>query len=250
MSKKVSFKQKHVAGPPQGQSWVWHAADMRITEKWRKMTLMCHRLLDRIELEHMAHNGLENGRLRISYSQFEEWGISRRSIPVAIKYAVDAGFLDVPKRGYLIKDTTNEYRLTYFATRERVRAADEWSAPTNEWKRRGGKSFFSRAECDTDLGQNVTLTAVAQTPKTAETLEGLLGQNMTHTSISSARGAPAVGAPAVSSHSSPPPSPGRPRQKPPPWDELEKLAETANSTEDGDIRERRATKARIAGGRR
>jgi hypothetical protein len=123
MSKKISFKQTRVAGPPRGARWVWHTDDMRTTERWRKMSLMCHRLLERIELEHMAHNGLENGRLKIAYSQFEDWGISRRSIPAAIKYAVAAGFLDVPKRGYHLKDTTNEYRLTYLATRERIRGA-------------------------------------------------------------------------------------------------------------------------------
>jgi hypothetical protein len=219
---------------------------MRTTEKWRKMTLMCHRLLDRIELEHMAHNGLENGRLKIPYSQFVEWGISRSSIPAAIRYAVEAGFLEVPKRGYHLKDTTNEYRLTYFATRERVRAADEWSAPTNEWKRRAGKSFFSRPEYDTALGQYVTLTEAVQTPKTAETLEPDLGQNVTLSTISTSTGAPA----AVPPPSSPPPPRDRPLHKPPPWDELEKSAETANSTEDRDISEHRATKATTVGGRR
>ena len=93
MSKMISFKEKHIAGPPSGQSWVWHTADMRTTEKWRKMPLTCRRLLDRIELEYLAHARQENGRLKIAYSQFEEYGISRRSIPAAIKYAVDAGFL-------------------------------------------------------------------------------------------------------------------------------------------------------------
>jgi len=185
MSKKISFREKHVAGPPQGSHWVWHTADMRTTEKWRKMPLMCRRLLERIELEHMAHNGRENGRLKIAYSQFVQWGISRRSIPAAIRYAVEAGFLDVPKRGYHLKDTANEYRLTYLATRERVANAYEWSAPTDEWKRRAGKSFFHRAECDTAVGQNVTLTAAVQTPKMAETREGAVGQNVTLTNISS-----------------------------------------------------------------
>src|SRR5438874_12341460 len=211
MSNKISFKAKHVAGPPAGQSWVWHTVDMRTTEKWRKMPLMCHRLLERIELEHMAHNGRENGRLKIAYSQFEKWGISRRSIPAAIKYAVEAGFLEVPKRGYHLKDTMNEYRLTYFATRERVRGSHEWSAPTNEWKRRAGKSFFLRAEGDTALGQNVILTAGTKAPKMAETLEPDLGQNVTLSTIFSAS-VPPVAAPGTAAASSPSPSLARPRK--------------------------------------
>jgi len=168
MSKKVSFKEKHVAGPPSGSRWVWHTADMRNTEKWLRMPLTCRRLLDRIELEHMAHNGQENGRLNVAYSQFVQWNISRRSIPAAIRYAENAGFLEVMKRGYHVKDTTNEYRLTYVATRERVRGVYEWSAPTNEWKQRAGKSFFSRAESDTPLGQKVTLTEMRKSPKRRE----------------------------------------------------------------------------------
>jgi hypothetical protein len=248
MSKKISFKEKHIAGPPAGQSWVWHTADMRTTEKWRKMPLTCHRLLDRIELEHMAHNGLENGRLKIAYSQFEEWGISRRSIPAAILYAVEAGFLEVPKRGYHLKDTTNEYRLTYFATRDPVRGAYEWSAPTDEWKRRAGKSFFSRAECDTPLGQNVTLTEPPRTPKPAESLEPDLGQNVTLSTISPASAHAAGGVPAPTVPSSKPASPALVKE--PPWDEQKKSAGTANSTEGTSFAEYGATKTRIAGGRR
>jgi hypothetical protein len=49
--------------------------------------------------------------------------------------------------------------------------------------------------------------------------------------------------------SAPPSRPSGPRRKPP-WDELEKAAETANSTEETTFAKRGATKARIAGGRR
>ena len=81
------------------------------------------------------------------------------------------------KRGLRLKETTNEYRLTYFATRERTpTGAYEWSAPTNEWKRRAGKSFFSRAESDTQLGQKVTLTGLVETAKSAEILDPDLGR--------------------------------------------------------------------------
>jgi hypothetical protein len=214
MSKKISFKQKDVCRPPKGARWVWHTADMRTTEKWRKMSLMCHRLLERIELENMAHNGLENGRLKIAYSQFEAWGISRRSISAAIKEAINGGFLEV-KQGYHLKDTPNEYRLTYLWTRERIATgAHEYSAPTNEWKWRAGKSFFIGQNVTLTVGQKVTLTAGAKTPKTAETLEGEVGQNVTHTSIlsgsSPGRAAPASALPGVSTPgtvvSSPPPS--------------------------------------------
>ena len=150
------------------------------------MPLMCRRLIERAEIEHMAHKGLENGRLKLAYSQFVEWGISRGSIPAAIRYAVDAGFLEVMRRGYHLKETPNEYRLTYFATRERtVTGAYEWSAPTNEWKRRAGKSFFIDQNPVLTLVQNPVLTDNAETPIMAETLNTALVQYPVHTSISS-----------------------------------------------------------------
>jgi hypothetical protein len=194
----------------------------------------------------MSHNGQENGRLKIPYSQFVEWGISRRSIPAAIKYAVEAGFLDVPKRGYHLKDTMNEYRLTYFATRERVRGTvDEWSAPTNEWKRRAGKSFFDRAECDTDLGQNVTLTEGAGMPQTAETLEPDLGQNVTLSSIFSAS------IPAPARRLAVPPGAVRQKtSKTSPLKGAEKIGASATSTKTGILVDENTTVAITAGGRR
>ena len=229
MSKKVSFKEKHVAGPPSGSRWVWHTADMRNTEKWLRMPLTCRRLLDRIELEHMAHNGQENGRLNVAYSQFVQWNISRRSIPAAIRYAENAGFLEVMKRGYHVKDTTNEYRLTYLATRERVRGVYEWSAPTNEWKQRAGKSFFSRAGSDTPLGQKVTLS-----------------------NISSASGPSAAGARAAAASPPPPtlpvPPPGSQRLPKPTLDPAEKIGAATGSIVNSALNGEGSTLAR-AGGR-
>jgi hypothetical protein len=159
--KKVSFKEKHVVGPPQGEAWVWHTSDMIGREKWLLMPLACRRLLERLEFEHMAHAGQENGRLQVAYTQFVEWGVARRNIAAAIQYAQDAGFLEVTKRGWRMKGAGNEYRLTYYATKERVGGAYVWSAPTNEWKRRGGKFIFSRAISNTNLGQKQTLTGEA-----------------------------------------------------------------------------------------
>ena len=243
MSKKISFKEKHVARPPHGTRWVWHTADLLTADKWRRMTLMCRRLLERIEIEHLAHSGLENGRLKIAYSQFVEWGISRRAIPAAIDYAVRAGFLEVIKRGYHLRDTTNEYRLTYFATREPVRGAVEWSAPTNEWKRLAGKSFFSRAECDTHLGQNVTLTETAEPAELAESLDADLGQNVT-----------------LSNYIYRDPGPPTPRHRlqvpdgavplsTPPSEEDKKSGAAPNSTENVSDAQSNPTTARTAGGR-
>src|SRR3954468_6475690 len=95
MAKSISFKEKHVAGPPKGQPWVWHTAEMRASLAWRGRPIKLIRLMERLEMEHMAHAGKENGRLKVSYGQFVEWGIPRRFISPAIKEGVRLGFLEV-----------------------------------------------------------------------------------------------------------------------------------------------------------
>ena len=135
MAKRVSFKRKSVAGPPKGQPWVWHSAELRASPAWRGRSMKCVRLLERLELEHMANAGLENGRLIVSYLQFVEFGIGRRLIAPAIAEAEQRGLIEVVHRGTRLKDVPNRYRLTYYATGKKTQTgAVEWSAPTNEWR--------------------------------------------------------------------------------------------------------------------
>jgi hypothetical protein len=73
------------------------------------------RLLDRIELEHCAHAGRENGYLTVTYQQFVEWGIGRRFIKTAIVEAVRLGLLVVEPGLYRggARRQPSRYRLTY-----------------------------------------------------------------------------------------------------------------------------------------
>jgi len=183
VSKKVSFKPKHVAGPPKGKSWCWHTIDMITTEGWRALSLNCRRLLERLEVEHVAHKQQENGRLKVSYSQFVHWGIGRRFIPGAIREAIDAGFLDMLP-GYRLKDAPNQYRLTYYPTRRRTSTGtDEWSVPTDEWKRRAGKSFFLVSKGKLPKATKGELPTAVGTLETAEIRQSGLVSKGEHTSI-------------------------------------------------------------------
>jgi hypothetical protein len=42
----------------------------------RVLSLAAHQALMRIEVEHMSHGGVENGKLPVTYRQLEEWGRS------------------------------------------------------------------------------------------------------------------------------------------------------------------------------
>jgi hypothetical protein len=77
MAKRASFHPRRVSDIPAGP-WVPHAAALIASPAWRARSLHVVRLLDRIELEHCAHAGRENGYLTVTYQQFVEWGIGRR----------------------------------------------------------------------------------------------------------------------------------------------------------------------------
>jgi hypothetical protein len=91
-------------------------------------------LVHRIIVEHLRHGGKENGRLKITYDDFQEWGISRARIGDAIAIAEALGFIKRVKRG----------RAAWEDQREPGEFALTWQCigselPTNDWKR-----IFSR----------------------------------------------------------------------------------------------------------
>jgi hypothetical protein len=97
---------------------------------WRTLSLSARRVLDRIEIEMADHGGTDNGKLPVTYDDFERFGIHRHAIGPAIREAVALGFLEVTEPGRAGNAEwrkPNVFRLTYRHT-----AAAE---PTEEWRR-------------------------------------------------------------------------------------------------------------------
>jgi hypothetical protein len=95
------------------------------------------RLLDRIELEHCAHAGRENGYLTVPYNQFVEAGIGRRFIKAAIDEAVRLGLLIVERGLYRggARRQPSRYRLTYLKWKFVPAAgAPYYLEPTHDWR--------------------------------------------------------------------------------------------------------------------
>jgi hypothetical protein len=127
-------------GLADGETFVMIRLEVRESRAWRELSDGTRRLLDRLEVEHMRHRGLCNGNLISTYDHFQQWGMRRASIPMAIREATCFGFLEVQQLGYRTAGQylpANRYRLTYvFSARIKTRAADEKRcAPTDEWKR-------------------------------------------------------------------------------------------------------------------
>jgi hypothetical protein len=104
--------------------------DMLRSPAWCALSLSARRVLDRIEIELADHGGMDNGKLPITYDDFERYGIHRHSIAPAIRECVALGFAEVTEAGRAGNAEwrkPNLFRLTYKPTKN--------AGPTEEWKR-------------------------------------------------------------------------------------------------------------------
>ena len=100
--------------------------------KWypfRELSLSARRVLDRLEIELAHHGGTDNGRLPVTFNDFQRYGIDRHAIAPAIRELVALGFVEVTEHGRAGNAewrTPNRFRLTYKPTKS--------EGPTHEWK--------------------------------------------------------------------------------------------------------------------
>ena len=104
------------------------------SDAWRGLGIHARRVLDALLVEHVAHRGLENGRLVAPYDQLEkDWGISRRKIAGAIRELEQRGLVQRVAIGHGNRRTGERapslYRLTFLASLpDRLPASNEWRA--------------------------------------------------------------------------------------------------------------------------
>src|SRR5262249_18637956 len=99
---------------------------------YRALSLQARKIMRRLEIEHCAHGGAENGRLPCTYDDFVKYGCWRKGISLALVEAWALGFLQIVSIGKRpfgeIPGRPSTYRLTYLHSHDR-------SAATNEWKK-------------------------------------------------------------------------------------------------------------------
>jgi hypothetical protein len=107
-----------------------HTIEMLKSPAWSVLSLSARRVLDRIEIERADHGGNDNGRLPVTYDDFERYGIHRHSIAAAIRETVALGFAEITQRGRAGNAefrSPHKFRVTYFPVGR--------APPTNEWQR-------------------------------------------------------------------------------------------------------------------
>lgn len=91
----------------------------------RVLNRSAHLALMRIEVEHMSHGGAENGKLPVTYQQFEAWGIHPNFVASALRELQALGIIEVTRHGYAgvaDKRAPSLYRLTYVTAHDAGRA--------------------------------------------------------------------------------------------------------------------------------
>jgi hypothetical protein len=83
-------------------------------------------VLSVIEIEHMRHGGVENGRLVVTRRQFEKRGIHKDAIAPSIRALEALGFIEIERGAAGVGDQAqaHRFRLTYVQPN-----------PTDEWRR-------------------------------------------------------------------------------------------------------------------
>jgi hypothetical protein len=124
---------------PSGQFCI-RPREMMESAAYRVFSRAAHLVLSRIELELRYHGGKNNGRLLVTYEQFESYGLDRGSIAPALRELEALGFIEITQHGrggnadYRVP---NLFRLTY--------EPDHDGKLTNEWKQ-----FPKGADVDAD----------------------------------------------------------------------------------------------------
>jgi hypothetical protein len=106
--------------------------EMLESPAYRVLSLSARKVLDRIEIEHAHHGGIDNGRLPVTYDDFLKYGIHRHSVRAAINELVALGFLEITREGRAGNAEwrqPNLFRLTY------RHAEGIPSDGTHEWKK-------------------------------------------------------------------------------------------------------------------
>ena len=140
-STRIPLDKKHRRGnrPPPGQPWVWITQEMLESPAWRFLTENGRQFVFRIILEHMHHGGTENGNLPVTYNNFEEFGIRRKSIFLACNLALALGWIErteIGGRSWADIRKPSKYSLTWLPLRDGTPATNRWQRLATEGQAR------------------------------------------------------------------------------------------------------------------
>jgi hypothetical protein len=111
--------------------FVYYTREMIESPAYRVLSLQGRKVMRRLELEHMAHGGQDNGKLPCRYHDFINYGCRRHGLSAALIEVEALGFVETMSRGTRaygnVPGKASTFRLTYLHTQD--------GPSTNEWKK-------------------------------------------------------------------------------------------------------------------
>ena len=126
-TRRKSSRRTAIEGP-----FVPYRREMLESPAFRALSHSALRILHRLEIEHMAHAGTENGNLICTYQDFVDYGLSMGAIKPALSQLVALGFIKIEIQGRRSSGglkIPSRYRLTYLPE------GGVDARPTDQWAR-------------------------------------------------------------------------------------------------------------------
>jgi hypothetical protein len=118
------MSSRHRKSSINGQ-WAAVTIEMLESPAYRALSLSALRILARLQIELAHHGGKDNGRLPVTYEDFEQYGIDRHSIAPALSLLVALGFIEITeigRAGNAEWRRPSRYRLTFRDAAEPITA--------------------------------------------------------------------------------------------------------------------------------
>src|SRR5262245_13126676 len=113
------------------EQFVYYTREMIGSPAYRALSLQGRKVIRRLELEHMAHGGRDNGKLPCRYQDFISYGCRRHGLSAALIEVEALGFtktMSLGTRAYgNVPGKASTFLLTYLPTAD--------GPSTNDWKK-------------------------------------------------------------------------------------------------------------------
>lgn len=127
LGKTASLVRRHTRPPSDQGGWMAITRDFLESAAYRSLSVNGRKCLDRLIIEHIGHNRLENGRLVVTHEHFIDYGVTGEYVGDALDELAYKGLLKA-ERGKAGNGTAHPtiFTLTFDGRHDGAAASNEW----------------------------------------------------------------------------------------------------------------------------